>query len=164
MTREVLIALLIGLLPTMGVPKGVHLPASDPFMVRSNGCADDVLEVTRELVPEAQVSTWAPIVFVFAQKESACRTNPAGFNDDGNACGVLQVHTPEKIVPGATCAKVRADRKLGLRVGLTLMLAKAKECGSIRGGLTAFAMRGECPKGWTLPLVVQRCKLAGGVC
>ena len=40
--------------------------------------------------------------------------DPRGFGDDHRACGVLQVHHPEKYVDGATCAKVRADRRRGL--------------------------------------------------
>lgn len=154
-----LLALVFAIFSTMGV--AVKLPATHPMMVHADGCADDVVAVVTEDLPEHQRATWAPILFVMAHKESGCRANPKGWNDDGKACGALQTHNPEREIPGATCEKVRADRKLGMRVGLRRMMRMSKECGSIGGGLTAYAMTGECPKNWVLPEIKQRLKLAG---
>jgi hypothetical protein len=163
--KAILLALLTGILATMGVPKSVRLPDSHPSMVRYDACAADVVEVVSSMVPPERVGVIAPIAYVFALKEGNCQANPKGDNDKGAACGVMQTHTPDLILPGATCEKVRADRKLGIRVGVTLMLAKEAECGSMRAGLTAYATNGACPaKGWTINLVLERCKLAGGVC
>ena len=161
--KLMLTALLSAILATMGVPKGVRLP--DAQMARYDECAGDVVEVVSSMMPPERAKVIAPIAYVFALKEGNCEASPRGFNDDGAACGVMQTHTPEKILDGATCAKVRADRKLGIRVGVTLMLRKEAECGSLRAGLTAYATSGACPaKGWTIGLVLKRCELAGGVC
>ncbi len=157
---EKLLTLLVGILATMGIPRSVKLADDHPLNVRAQSCAADVWEVSKR-APESTRETWASILFVFAWKEGSCHANPPGFNDDGRACGVLQVHNPEKILAGATCHKVRSSRRLGLRVGLQLMMEKAEECGSIPSGLTAYAMYGSCPKnGWVLPLVRERLSLA----
>jgi len=158
--KNPLIHILIPTLETMGLPQSVKLPDTHPLMVRAASCANDVVEITN-LLPEYSRTTWKPILYVFALKEGNCYANPPGSNDDGAACGVCQAHDPHKVIPGATCEKVRADRKLGLRVGLALMLQWSKECGSIGAGLSAYAT-GSCPKkGWTLNLVKERLKLAG---
>ena len=156
----ILASILAPTLATMGVPTSVKLPAGHPVMSRAASCAADVEEVVT-LLPEYQRAVWAPVLYVFALKEGNCYASPPGDNDAGAACGVLQVHEPQKIIAGATCEKVRADRKLGLRVGLAVMIQWSKECGSIGGGLSAYAT-GSCPKkGWILPLVKERLKLAG---
>jgi len=158
--KTVLLALLGSILSSMGVPKGTKLKANDPLVVRYAGCVDDVVEVTNEL-PEYMRSVWASVTIVMVMAESACQANPPGHNDDGKACGPLQTHHPEWDIPGATCDKVRKDRKLGIRVGLTRMIRLSRDCGSIGAGLTAYAMTGTCPKGWVLPLVAKRLKIAG---
>lgn len=103
----------------------------------------------------------ARVAFVFQAAESGFVGNPKGSNDQGAACGPMQVHTPEKFVPGATCAKVRADYKLGVLVGMTLMNQLWDKCGGLAAALTAYATNGQCPGSWTLPLVTRRCKIAG---
>jgi hypothetical protein len=159
--KTILLSFLFGILETMGVPKTVKLPDSHPVIVRATSCADDVVEVC-SLLPEYQRSVWCPVTFMMAMKEGNCYASPPGFNDQNRACGPLQIHNPELEIAGATCAKVRADRKLGLRVGMARMIRLSKECGSIGAGLTAYATYGACPqKGWVLHEIRKRLKLVG---
>jgi len=155
-----LASILLPTLATMGLPTSVKLPDSHPLILRATSCAADVVEVVDSL-PEHQRTLWAPVLYVWALKEGGCYADPPGSSDDRAACGVTQVHEPQKVIAGATCAKVRADRKLGLQVGLTLMIQLAKKCGTIGGGMTAYSTNGACTGGWVLPLVKHRLKLAG---
>lgn len=161
--KAILLAIAAKLLAlSFGAP--ITLPPQHELSVRSNGAAEDVVAVVQEateLTP-AEQEQWARVLYVWSFYESAWRANPPGFNDDGHACGVMQTWAPHKIVEGATCSKVRADRRLGYRVGFTLMRQKFTECGSMQSALVAFSMYGSCPKpGTTIQLVQHRCKLAG---
>lgn len=157
--KAILLALVPIILQTMGVPKSVQLHDTHPVMVRVASCADDVVEVC-SLLPESTRTVWCSVTFMMAMKEGNCYASPPGSNDNGAACGPLQVHNPEKEIKGATCEKVRADRKLGLRVGMVRMIRLSKECGSVGAGLTAFATYGACPpKGQVLHLIKERLKL-----
>jgi hypothetical protein len=163
MTIAHLLTLLHAVLVAMGVPASVTLPDTHPTMVRMRECAADVVAVT-DLLPVEKRATYAPIVFVFANLEGGCYASPAGSNDNGAACGVMQIHEPQKIIAGATCEKVRADRRLGIRVGVAAFTWWEHECGSLADGLSGYAT-GHCPpKGKPIPLVRKRCALAGGVC
>ncbi len=112
--------------------------------------------------------TCAKLTFVIAEQESGCQANPKckpgpDCNDDGKACGAMQTHEPQKIISTATCEKVRADRRLGLKVGLTHLRALGQKCRTIGLALSAYATRGECLKlDWQRSLT--RCKLAGLDC
>lgn len=97
----------------------------------------------------------ARILTVFAWEESRFRASALG--DSGRACGVLQLH--EQARAGHSCAAVRADRRLGLRLGLAWMRRMAVQCGSLEAGLRAYAS-GSCTG--ARALVARRCALAGG--
>ena len=160
--KTLLLTLVSVLLRTGGLPEGTKLPETDPLMIRATANAAAIETVTEKLVKNPiERETWARIAFVFGFFEASWLSNPKGDNDKGAACGVMQVHTPEKFVPGATCTAVRKDLALGYEVGLTLMLQLEAQCGSKAAALTAFATNGTCPKGWTLPLIKRRCKMAG---
>lgn len=148
---------------TMGIPKEAKLPPEHPLIVRASECADDVLQVVKEF-PDQNQDTLARLSYVFAWKEGGCRADPIGHNDNGNACGVMQTWYPQWEVEGATCESVKKDRKLGLRVGMRRMVRLFKKCGGWGPGLTAYATNGACPDKWVLPLVKERCKLAGVEC
>lgn len=100
----------------------------------------------------------ARLLVVWSWKESAWRTNAIG--DGGAACGALQLHAIAR--NGHSCAALRADRRLALRVGLAWMRRMRDVCGSVTGGLRAFAS-GTCHGSVRArELVRWRCKLAGG--
>jgi hypothetical protein len=124
--------------------------------------ADDVRAVALEEPPlfagsDGRERT-ARLLMVFAWKESAWRADVTG--DHGAACGVLQLHNVARA--GVSCAAIRADRRLGLRVGLAFMRDLRDRCGSVRAGLRAFAS-GTCAGSIRArELVAHRCSLAGG--
>lgn len=151
--KTILIKLIAGLI-------GLMLPASDPAVVRASAAADDVIVVVQKRVEPAHREKWARILFAWGYYEASWWANPKGSNDQGAACGVMQVHNPEKYLDGASCARVRADRQLGFAVGLELLLKLEKDCGSTAGALTAYSMDGAC-KPYVIPLVASRCKKAG---
>lgn len=160
--KAIILTLVLGLLRQGGLPDGVTLPDTHPTMVRAAENAAAVETVVEKLVSNpTERLAWARIIYVFGYFEASWLANPKGSNDQGSACGVMQVHTPEKFLPGATCSAVRKDLALGYEVGLTLMLQLEAQCGSKAAALTAYATNGSCPKGWILPLVRKRCKLAG---
>lgn len=120
----------------------------------------DVVEVAAEELPlwaEDRART-ARLLLVWAARESAGRADAVG--DAGQACGVLQLHPVAR--GGATCAELRASRRLGLRRGLAWMRALSARCGSVVGGLRAYAS-GRCAGTERARLLVAaRCALAGG--
>lgn len=97
----------------------------------------------------------AEILLVWAWAESRWEARALG--DNGHACGVLQLHPIAR--PGYSCAAVRADRRLGLRLGLAWMRRMSAQCGSLEGGLRAFAS-GRCSG--AREFVARRCALVGG--
>jgi hypothetical protein len=165
--------------PTIGrLEQGTVLPPTHPFMVRADKTYDLIYLITSKLVPNpTERDTWVKIAWTWAGYESGWHPSPKGPNDDGAACGVLQVHVGEVVaalepdMPGITCKKVRADLALGVEAGLRIMLYFEQKCGSKAAAMTAFSTNGLCPVyenpvtkvkgGWVLPIVKKRCKLAG---
>lgn len=155
------LSLLIFALLSAQVPGLKAIP--DAFQSRGEAAAEDVSAAVAMLpsgVPEDRREVYARLLFTWSFFESSWLANPPGSNDKGSACGVLQIHTPELWLPGATCAKVRASRKLGYLVGLTVIRQLEKKCGSLGSAMTAFSTYGMCQVK-ILPLVSRRYQLAG---
>lgn len=136
------------------------------IMARAVGAALDASIAAYESdVGEEDLERLARLAFTWSYFEASWLTSPPGHNDDGAACGVMQVHPAESkgvIPPEWTCARLRADRVLGYRAGIVVLRAAIARCGSWTAGLTAYSTNGACPaKGWTIALVPQRCKAAG---
>jgi len=159
--KAILMALVITLLPFKPEPEGEVMKraakAAEAAAYIVSYRIGDVKNPTNAL---RQRETWARIMFVFAYYEASWYASPKGSNDEGRACGVLQVHNPEKYVTGYDCKSVRGSLEKGFDVGLALMMRLEKQCGSKKAALTAYATDGACHN-WTLPLVVKRCKEAG---
>ena len=96
----------------------------------------------------------ARLLAVWTMRESAVRPL---LGDAGRACGALQLH--EMARQGVTCEAMLADRRLALATGLAWMRSMRDACGSVEGGLRAYAS-GSCAG--SARLVRQRCALAGG--
>ena len=97
----------------------------------------------------------ALLLAVWTMRESGGR---ALMGDEGRACGALQLH--EVARQGVTCSAMLADRRLALATGLAWMRRMRDVCGSVAGGLRAFAS-GSCsgtPR--ARDLVRVRCALA----
>lgn len=137
----------------------VSLAATHPFAVRAEAASRDVIAAVEDL-PEAERETWGRVAYVWAFYEAGWFTDPKGSNDDSQACGILQIHTPEKWLPGATCKAVREDRVLGFRAGIALMRLLRDKCGSLRGAMVAYSTDGACHD-YAVPIVTRRLKLAG---
>ena len=149
----------LGLLLLVPALVGMPLPTGHPFSARARGAAEDVIaavETPEDGIPALERATWARRAFIWGYYESAFTTAASG--DGGASCGVLQVTTPERWLTGATCARVKADRVLGFRVGITVMRMLVTKCGSVRAGLTAYATDGACHP-WTLALVERRLRM-----
>ena len=137
------------------------LPETHPVMIRADARAAEIVEVVEAMVPDrVQQDVWERSLFGWEFWESSWFVSPHGSNDDGNACGVLQIHSPEKILPGATCEKLRKDSKLAVKVALTFLLEREKTCGSKAAAWTAFSWDGACHKE-TIDLVKNRCRYVG---
>jgi hypothetical protein len=119
---------------------------------------EDIVQAVEEgpeLFPSKEDT--AKLLTVFAWKESAFRMGAVG--DGGRSIGLLQMNrghlTPEEQY------RVLTDRRFALQKGLAFMAEMVSRCGSLRGGLSAYAT-GSCrmaPK-----LVEHRCKQAGVRC
>jgi hypothetical protein len=131
-----------------------------PLRARAEAAAKITVDVAQSF-PLERREQLARMAYVFQAAESGFVADPKGSNDQGAACGAMQVHTPYKFVEGATCAKVRADYRLGVLVGMTLMNLLWDKCGSPAAALTAYSTNGQCPGTWVLPVVSRRCKIAG---
>lgn len=125
--------------------------------------ADDVVHVVLTEPPlfegdvdEAKLET-ARLLGVFAEGESNGEARALG--DGGASCGVTQLGFVARA--GHSCESVRADRRLGLRLGLRWMIRMRNECGSVARGLGAFAS-GRC--GGAAALVRRRCAAASVIC
>lgn len=137
------------------------LPETHPVMVRADARSAEIIEVVESMVSDrTQQDAWERSLFGWEFWEASWFVSPHGSNDDGNACGVLQIHSPEKIVPGTTCSMLRKDAKLAVKVALTFLLQKEKECGSKAAAWTAFSWDGACHKD-TIDLVKNRCRYVG---
>lgn len=154
--RAMLLLLLKSLLVTMGVPSSVTLDSTHPVMVRANEATAEIATVVAGL-PEAERENWARILFVWSAHESAWMADAVG--DGGKSIGVMQVNA--MWLGQHTTAEVLKDRALGFRIGLGIMRKLVAQCGSMAGGLGAFAS-GKC--GGAQVLVKRRCKLAGASC
>jgi hypothetical protein len=160
---------LFKLLQSMKVVNPEQLPENDPILIRAQEAAQDVDAVfedesIRKRLDKNEINPWKKMTFTMHGKEASFSANPKGSNDNGNACGALQVWAPW-LPEGLTCKQVRASRKLGLRAGVIVALNFRDKCG---GGLgeawSAFAM-GRCgPKGMALEVILERCKIAGVSC
>lgn len=144
---------------------GLPLAESHPVSQRALAAYEDVLAAEDKLsVPAGERARWADRLFVWSYYESSWLANPPGSNDDGRACGVLQVHVgelpPGVLPPKWTCARVREDRVLGYEAGALLMRHLIVKCGSVEAGLTAYATDGACHT-YVLPLARRRIQLAG---
>lgn len=141
--------------------KQPQLPALD--IARGESAIQDLDHAfTRLGSSEEERTILAPIALVWSYYESNWFANPKGSNDQGSACGVMQVHQPWIERPGTTCQDLRSDRILGYEIGILRLQDFITKCGSVRGGLTAYSTNGQCPKpGWAIRLVVNRCKIAG---
>lgn len=144
---------------------GVILPITHPDRVRVEAAASD-LATAMELEGVSDVKV-GKAAFVWSWYEAGLWADPRGDNDKGSACGVGQVHVasmPKGLLhPSWTCAALRADRVLGYRAQLRVILHLRTQCGGdLRGALTAYSTTGTCPKpGWTIRLVKARCETAG---
>lgn len=130
---------------------------------RADGAAQDIVAVVNERLPDAAPEerlAWAKVLFVWSRYEATWLADPKGSNDHGSACGILQIHNPHKYLDGATCEKIRKDRRLGLKAALEVMLSMTAKCGTRGGGLSAFSGDGMCPT-VVFPLVSMRCRKAG---
>lgn len=123
---------------------------------RARAAAEAVQRSAARVCAPVDREACARLGFVWAGYEAGWYASPPGYNDDGKACGVLQIH-----LPADRCKAARASLDVGFDEGLSLMVSLKSKCGTWAGALTAYSMRGECPKGWTLPLVARRMKLAG---
>lgn len=141
--------------------KPAVVPDNHPAMSRAASRADEILEVVESMVADpAQREAWTRSLFGWEYWEAGWFVSPAGSNDDGKACGVLQIHNPEGILSGATCEMLRKDGKLAAKVALTLLLEREKTCGSKAAAWTAFSWDGAChPQ--TLSIVKYRCLRLG---
>lgn len=154
--KALLLSLIPALFATMGIPKGVTLPATDPIVLRADGAAADIAALVGEL-PEAERETYARLLFTWSGKESGWTTSAIG--DAGKSVGILQVNV--MWLGGHKVADVLKDRMLGLRIGLGVMRDAVKKCGSLRAGLGLYAS-GKCDG--APGLVHRRCALAGVQC
>lgn len=138
------------------------LPADHPAVKRAQGALADAYAALA-LEGEPQIDLWARRIWGWSGYESNFFTSPKGLNDHGSACGVLQAHTPQKFLEGATCEAVRKDRVLGYRVGYRIMKDRITVCKSVKRGLGAYATDGACHE-WVPALVIARCKIIGDDC
>lgn len=179
--RAKLIAIALAIL---AVFKLDALPISHPLVTRYNGAADDAIAAVSAEMPtatEEEQEIHARILYVWAYYEASWYTNPYGFpdgrvlpgtNDEGRACGVMQLHIDEiNALPGWagvldptwSCLSVRKDRVLGYRAGLRVILELEHRYGSIGAAMTAYSTDlGLHP--WIAAVVRKRCKIAGVVC
>jgi hypothetical protein len=153
--KAALLALLVALF---------HVGEMTPSIeTRATGAAQEIVTIVNERLPDAPTEErlgWASVMFVWSRYESMWFADPSGYGDARRACGTMQVHNPHKYIDGATCEKVRKDRKLGFQVGLEVALYLTKKCGSRGLAMSAYSSDGSCPT-TVFPLVAKRCKLAG---
>lgn len=139
----------------------VVLPENHPVMLRAGSRASEIVEVVEAMVhDDKEREAWERGLFGWEFWESSWHVSPPGSNDQGAACGVLQIHSPENIVPGTTCSMLRKDSKLAVKVALTFLLEREKTCGSKAAAWTAFSWDGACHN-TTINLVKGRCLYVG---
>lgn len=155
---------------------GTELPPENPYRVRYDAAAIDAARASFQEcadLGESGMERCGRVAIVMGHFEAANEANPKGSNDNGGACGVMQVHVsevPKGWLPETwTCAALRADRELGYRAGLRVVRRLEDKCGSLGGALTAFATNGECPidktgKPYVIMLIKARCAKGGIAC
>lgn len=126
-----------------------------PVASRAQLAAEAVQRSAARVCAPADREACARLGFVWAAYESGWHASPPGYNDDGKACGVGQVHLPPD-----RCKAARASLDVGFDEMLTLMVTLKKKCVTWGSAMTAYSMKGECSKGWVLPLVARRMKIA----
>lgn len=146
MLTETLIAL---------VPLVLRAEPTPAVAARARAAAEAVQRSAARVCAPADREACARLGFVWGGFEAGWYASPPGYNDDGKACGVLQVH-----LPADRCKAARASLDVGFDEGLRLMVALKSKCGTWRAAMNAYSTRGECVA-WTLPLVTRRMKIAG---
>ena len=95
------------------------------------GAVHDVVEVANAepslFAGEDGKAKTAALLLTIAFHESGWRADALG--DGGKSCGIMQTQQPQKWISGSTCDKVRADGKLGYRVGLAILRHAKTTCG-----------------------------------
>lgn len=138
---------------------GTKVSNVHPAYVRAETALDSVeIALRQEGLEGPELEAWALRLWGWSYWESSWYPSPPGDNDGGRACGVLQVHEPGALLPGATCAAVRKDLVLGYRVGYRALRKFVTLCGSIDAGLGAYAT-GMCRS--NMNLVRKRCIALG---
>jgi len=141
---------LLALIVSLGVRDGSALDLA--VDVRAVAMAEEPLYVGDDAVERT-----ALLLAVWTVRESA---GQSVLGDQGRACGAMQLH--EVARQGVSCSSMLADRRVALAAGLAWMRRMRDVCGSVAGGLRAFAS-GSCsgsPR--ARDLVRVRCALAGG--
>lgn len=157
--KEILLALVVTFVGSQKVADHPHVRG------RAEKSADAIIKVTEERIPEeGRRASYQRALFRWGYGEGGWYANPPGDNDKGAACGVMQVHEPWKIIPGATCEKVRKDLELGYRVGMELLIQLEEKCGSLGKALNVYSIYGATCSTKIHPLVLRRCKEAGVKC
>lgn len=90
--------------------------------------------------------------------ESSLLANPKGSNDDGQACGAMQVNVQH--IGFEECRLARKSYRHGVEIGVRMMLAEVARCGGVVAGLGAYSTKGQC--GGAPMLIARRCAEAGG--
>lgn len=121
-------------------------------VVNTRGCIP-----FKGLTPEEQCIKTVKLEARWALSESSWLSNPHGWNDNGNACGVMQVQ--KQHLKEATCEEVRSDLFLGFREGHRIIMEGVERCGSVKAALGYYAS-GIC--GGAPALVRARCSSIGG--
>jgi len=101
----------------------------------------------------------AALLLTISYYESGWKADALG--DAGKSCGVMQTQHPEKWIPGATCAKVLADRKLGYRVGLAVLRHAKATCAPGAPAKVWLGLYASGVCGFAQVAVKKRCSPAG---
>lgn len=130
---------------------------------------DEAIE--KGAISPAERAAYARDLFLWSFYESAwyadprCPVGTSECNDNGAACGVMQLHVES--VPASwlplpllrSCAALRADRRLGYLAAIYTLAALERACGGSRLlALAAYSTNGACGTLMTLPKIVKaRC-------
>ena len=130
---------------------------------RMAGAVHDVVEVVDEepslFAGDDGKAKTAALLITISFHESGWKTDALG--DGGKSCGVMQTQQPQKWVAGATCDKVRADRKLGYKVGLAVLRGAKEKCGANTTAKVWLGMYASGMCGMAQVAAKKRCAPAG---
>jgi len=116
----------------------------------------DVVDATPEpLLFPGERTFW----LVQAWHEGNFQSSPKGYNDNGSACGVTQVHRfsiPEGM---GTCEELRASRKLAIEASRVILKKVLGECKGVRAAIGRYMTGGKC--GAAPKLTEFRCRYGG---